>query len=321
MKTCDRLPESPIDKIITAPECLTPRARVLETYDLIISWDTEYVERENNGHRYNDILSYQFTALHHTNNGWTYAEGILYPPGPEVTDRLRLSDLLRAVLNVFNIGRRQANTLNALLLTHFGVAEWAALRDRNRIAEKYLTSVREVPVSFRPFTLPVHLGSNNYAKVRLTMRDTMLLAPEKQQSLRDLATVTVHKKLELADYEITHMDQLLTIDPRRYEAYAINDARVTLEYYLLFMQEYEHLFGVVNLPLTLGDAAVKAYEHALAQHHTLSHQAVFGYEDATVKTAKGHVIPQQKKTFYRAISDTLAAHAYHGGENLVPCQS
>src|SRR5262245_45009972 len=135
MTTCDPLPDSPIDTVITAPDCLIPRAQVLAKYALIISWDTEYVERTNDGNRYNEILSYQFAALHHTSKGWNYTESILYPTGPTVTDRLRISDLLGAVLKAFNIGRRHANALHALLLAHFGVAEWAALRDRNTIAE------------------------------------------------------------------------------------------------------------------------------------------------------------------------------------------
>ncbi len=83
--TDDLLPDGPISEIIMAPQCLTPRAKALEVYNLIISWDTEYVEREVDGKRYNEILSYQFSALHRKtrNDDWRYAEGILYTPGPK----------------------------------------------------------------------------------------------------------------------------------------------------------------------------------------------------------------------------------------------
>ncbi len=234
----------------------------------------------------------------------------------ETQDRLQLGQILKEILKAFGIGKRRAKTLVGLLISHFGVAEWAALRDRDKIAKKHLTSVRNVPVSFKLFKVTVNFGSNNYAKPQLFMRDTMLLAPGKKQGLKDIASVTKHKKLELTPDQISNMDKLLTSDPTLYEAYAINDTRVTLEYYLRFMEDYENLLYVEELPLTLGDAAVRAYKNWLKMDDDLSHEIVFGYEQANVKNSQGHNTTQLKKTFSRAISETFAAYAYHGGENI-----
>ena len=133
----------------------------------------------------------------------------------------KLEDRVQVVCKAFGIGKRRANGLNSLLISHFGVAEWAALQDRNKIASG-LKSVRKVPVTFKPLKVSVNFGSGNYAKVYITMRDTILLSPAGKQSLKDLASVTTHKKLELTPQQISNMDTLKKSDPTLYEAYAIS---------------------------------------------------------------------------------------------------
>ena len=135
---------------LPAPTVLTPGTEALAKYDVIVGWDTEYVERvAPNGEQYNEIVSYQFSAVWRERGSYWFIEGIIYPP---TGTRLSLSVLAGHILRACGIGYRRAAKCHVLLVAHFGVAEWAAMRDRERLAREHLNDIRGVPVSFRSFT-------------------------------------------------------------------------------------------------------------------------------------------------------------------------
>lgn len=126
------LPPYPIVDVISAPDVYPLTAGFLQHYDLLLSLDTEYTLIEDTTR--NHILSYQFAALSNDDGIWKYAEDIRYTDGPEVSNRLALADILRVVIKErFRISRRKADNLRVLLVWHFGVAEWAALKDRDSL--------------------------------------------------------------------------------------------------------------------------------------------------------------------------------------------
>jgi hypothetical protein len=150
---------------------LTPGALALAEYAVIVGWDTEYVERmAPDGVQYNEIISYQFSAIWRDREAYWLVEDVLYPP--QAGQRLRLAGVVSLALRACGISYRRAATYRVLLVAHFGVAEWAALRDRIPIAHKHLQDIRGVPVSFHSFKLKIDFGNNNYASVPVTMRDT-----------------------------------------------------------------------------------------------------------------------------------------------------
>src|SRR5262249_20868298 len=126
--------------------------------------------------------------------------------------------------------------------------------------------------------------------------------------------VTQHKKLELDTAEIAHMDQLLAENPTKFAAYAINDTRVTLEYYIQFMNQYKELFGTEALPLTLGDGAVKAYLEALDRQGKDYH-GLFGKQVVQVRNTLGHDMHVTDQVPIRKITNRLAADTFMGGMN------
>ncbi len=307
------LPSTPITEPVDLPDCFDVSSRCFAEYDMIVSIDTEYVHRPERGE--NAILSYQFTAIFRNGGQDLYAEDVVFTAGERFDDRKTLADLMGAVFRRFGVGYRRAKSMRVLMLSHYGVAEWAALKDRHEIATS-LTNVRGVPVSMKPVKVSVRLGHSNYAPFDVYMRDTILVAPTSKRSLKDLSTITRNKKLELAEGEIAAMDRLLAEDRERFIAYAINDCRVAMEYYLRFMREYQDLFGTDAHPVTLGDAAVRAYRRWLEVHPTMSLEQVFGFENREVLDDKGRERTIQAKKDSRRFTETLAATSYLGGMNI-----
>lgn len=173
-----------------------------------------------------------------------------------------------------------------------------------------------MPVTFKPFEVALDYGSRHYAHPNIYIRDTMLLAPGGMQSLKQVATMTHFDKLDLSGNEIAHMDRLLADAPERFAEYAINDVRVALEYYLRVMADFEALFECDAQPMTLGDAAVKAYLNRLEHHTDLSHEIVFGYEPYEIRNNKGHKDVKKGTKTSRRYTETMATDAYIGGMNV-----
>jgi len=208
---------------------------------------------------------------------------------------------------------RRASKCHVLLVAHFGVAEWAALRGRVRLAREHLKDIRGVPVSFNSFKLKIDFGNNNYASVPVTLRDTYLLVPADMRSLDAVGHVTTFKKVDIAQDDKVAMDTFLTRDPVAFEVYAINDCRVALEYYLEFMQAYEAMFDVSQkLPLTLGDATVHAYLRWLDQHSILTQAGVLGKETRKVTNQRGWESKATVNVSSRQFTEALASAAYRG---------
>jgi len=313
------LPPLPVLSPILAPECFIPRARCLRDYDLVLGFDTEYNELKFHEFEQmvNDILSYQYTALFKASDGtYNLVENILYTESPLRDDRLSYAEVIYDVLDHFDIGRRRAQGMRILMVSHHGAAEWAALKGREELAIKHLVAVRGIPVTFKD--MPVNCYDNHWNKstVQATWRDTRLLSPQGKGQLADLAETTLHKKLEVSATEKRNMASLLVQDPVRFQAYAIGDTRVTLEYFVQYMETYEREFpDVEGMPLTLGDSGVKAYEAHLEKHPVLTPDIVFGKETRLIINGKGHKQRVKGEVSMRRFTKTLASDAYLGGFN------
>ena len=305
----------PVRTCVPAPAVLTPGTQALAEYNVIVGWDAEYAERvDANDAKYNDIVSYQFSAVWHANGSYGLIEDILYPP--QAGKRLSLAGFVRLVLRACDVGYRRAAQCQILLVAHCGVSEWAALRDRVQLARQHLQDIRGVPVSMRSFKLKIDFGNNNYAHVPVTLRDTQLLAPADMRSLDAVARVTTCKNVDVAPSDQAARDAFLARDRGSFEVYAIHNCRVALEYYLGFMQAYEEMFGVApKLPLTLGDATVHAYLSWLNRHPTLTRASVLGKESRKVINSRGWDSQAEVKVSSRQFTETLASVAYLGGLN------
>src|SRR5262245_48575169 len=104
----------PVRTHVPSPEVLTPAAQALVTYDVIVGWDTEYVERVvPDGAPCNKIVSYQFSAVWRNKGAYWLIEDVVYPPEGQ---RLSLAELLGRVLRASGIGYRRAAGCKVLLI-------------------------------------------------------------------------------------------------------------------------------------------------------------------------------------------------------------
>src|SRR5262249_35780902 len=158
-------------------------------YGVILSLDTEYQECQVDGGRVavNDILSYQYTAVFlGEQENYQLVENVLMVPSPLRVDRLTYAHILADALGRFKIGWRKARGMRVLIVSHFGAAEWAAMRNRVEVAQ-YLEPVDNCPVTFRPMPVSWTDAQKHRVTVQVDGRDTALLSPGRRASLRHLA--------------------------------------------------------------------------------------------------------------------------------------
>jgi len=69
-----------------------------------------------------------------------------------------------------------------------------------------------------------------YCGYNVIVRDTMLLAPAGQKSLANIGKLYKFEKINLTEFEITHMDLLLKENPNKFYEYALRDPLITLKH-------------------------------------------------------------------------------------------
>lgn len=328
-KTSVTLPDDPVTSPVRCLECFLPPGWL--QYPVIIAIDTEWQQNwirrkvlSDNGQiedeetAYNDILSYQYTALTNLVGGcWTLVENILYTKSPLNDDRLTLEDIYGDVFARLGIGRKVGKNTKILNISHWGSAEWASLRNREDLA-KGLNVVRSCPVTFTPIDLTLMDAHRHKTEVKADFRDSGLLAPQGKARLEQLADTTLHKKLKLAPGEIKNMATLLATDPVRFARYAIGDTRVALEYYMKTIATFRELFPDVvknEPPMTLGGAAVEAFFAYLEKHPRLTRDLVFGTYKRHIVDEKGHRTKRRTAEAARRHTNTIAEDSFIGGFN------
>ncbi|MEP3597448.1 hypothetical protein, partial [Parvibaculum sp.] len=262
----------------------------------------EYEERQTDdpteGKR-NEILSYQVVAV--TDDG-NWCEVIFH-----VRDnhRMSLSEIIDETRRVLNIKPSALRGTEVRVLTHYGVAEWAALRDREELAP-ILQLIRKVPVTLG--AQPVQLRMNNRpVKLKLSVADTQLLAPDTKKSLGALGEVVGIEKVKLPEGAISRMGALRDENRLLFEEYGITDSRITLAYYLKMGEVARDELGLEKMPLTTGAMSVATFVNSMKEKEYLR---MFGlkkeraYRRTTIVPCEG-----------RAMVEPLFAQAYAGGLN------
>lgn len=311
------LPDKPIDAVISCPEEFTIKAKALQRYGLIISIDFETEQNRTSINRFgqevpaNTVISCQYAATYrHANGTQLYAEGIIYFQNGE---RISYKKLLHLVCKRFGIGYRTASNLFVLSLAHHGAAEWACYADRDEYLP-HITAVRKTPVTFKDMLVSVPFEHGHTAKMHVMWRDSRLLAPG-TGALHAVSEVTTYKKKKLSDGWIQRMGWVLAEHRAIFEAYAITDVRVVLEYYLRTIFELEKLTGINVEPVTLGDATVRAYQSWLGQQG-FGHDTVFGGRQGVVVDQFGKAKCVREKEPARIFTEPMAAQAFMGGLNI-----
>ena len=231
----------------------------LKSYDLIISWDTEWKDLVKEGnHLKNSLLSYQYCSY------WTekdfYLEGIFYQNSPNLNKerRLTLQELLDKIclkLGIFQENQATRKEIKVLLISHFSLAEWSMLKERNSLLKNFV-QIKETIASAKSFYL-----NSEFFNFSISWKDTSLFSFYDNNSLSNLCEFTLNKKVQIddknSDHWISNMNELMVKKPEIYQEYSINDSRVALEYYCLFINKYYQITKIKQEPNCIEEAIWK----------------------------------------------------------------
>lgn len=291
-------------------------------FDAIVSLDCEYTastaSRVPEAHgRTNDLLSFQSASVVLGKRG----EQDLYVEHFHRFDdgsRPTLADLVRPVVE---LGAKRV-----CVLWHTGLAEWAHLstHDDGTASDKRsvgmgLQFVAKAPVTFEPFVIDV-----DGTEVKVSARDTWLLAPQGGKALKKIAaTNAVWQKCDLNDLvaargfdkvlgagvkAIERMDLVLRHCFDAFYEYAMHDVRATLEYFLSFQRKAIELFDVNTSIMTVVQLAEKAYQRWMEDRGGFQRlDSVLG----RYRNDSGDV----RLDDLRLVAERAAADAYLGGLN------
>ena len=206
----------------------------------------------------NRVLSYQIsTVSRQTDNNI-----IEYMP-PE--QRLTLAEVVELGIRSVNNGwipdsHYTSNTM-VILISHHVTAEWSVLADRKEpYITKHLVDIRKSPVTG---IFPIEITVADRCKTDVHIYDTRLLAPATNQKLSELSKLLGNEndlKIEIPHYYKKRMNVFLRDCPDEYEAYALQDSKVTLKLFFLLQKALMDLAEKRKLYRTLASAAVTGYK-------------------------------------------------------------
>lgn len=277
---------------------------------ILLGFDTEYTPQDPT---HNRLLSYQFYACNmRGENEWA---DIRYPL-PD--DRLSLKDFLTWVIK----DGLEKSTITrwpkqVLLISHFSLADLTGFEDFESLKSEF-DAIRRTYISLKDEVNCTVYDHNKHAhKIKVILRDSMLLAPGGSQSLKALGNLVGVSKVELNQGEIEKMDLLLQNDPERFKKYAMQDPKIAVRYCLKIMALNRELFDENAIPPTLSTIGMN-FLLKLWQKHGVDKDDVLGMETISEKVwlqFKGHYRTQRKVVpkAVRHDHETVASESFHGG--------
>ena len=277
--------------------------------EVVVGFDAEWVnaaraDLPDGDAACNAIVSYQVVVLN-TATGRSCAS-LRTTSNLSIRHRQSLSGLLSAALR--NAKARGVITdfpWKITLVGHFTRADFTALRDWPQLKTQ-VDSVRKTLVTtLKPLKVVVSPYKNRAdgRLIKVTLVDTMLLAPARSSLARLGATIGM-EKIELPPGAIERMDLLLRDDPELFERYALRDAEVAAHYYMRIRQTLRSKFGVNKCVSTLSAAGVQML-HGMLASLGVDEGEFFGF-----RRGRGRVLRDECATLW-----PFAANTYHGGRN------
>ena len=324
--------------ILPAPEKGKGRGtRTPPTAHILIGFDTEYQTNEENETRdtveegsRNELLSYQFCVrlIHDDAELPELAEtvGIIIPQnGPG--GRLSMEEFVRIAIGSF-IEKHPDVQLpqNVYLIGHFTRADLPAFQDFRNQARELMANVRSTFITLESYIpVPVSDEQGEFGTFKVTLRDTIALAPANAKSLAEVGKIVGLEKIVLdpdpaKEIEIkSHMADFRSRDWPFFCEYAIRDAEVCVRYAERIIRQYQKLFRKFQMPATLTGFGTKLViadwnRKGLSQYEMLGREQV---KDAAFNRRRGHYVTKLVTPFIEEIYHDLliATEAYHGGRN------
>ncbi len=277
---------------------------------LLVGFDTEYTRRGDQNH----VLSYQFAALAvATGAEWC---GIAYSCGRRYGIATFLSEAVRLGLEQ---GRIKSWPTEIYLLSHFSLADLVVLGDFQDQKARFDAVRRTFVTIGQASVVKLWDAGRHEHPAKIVLRDTMLLAPGKKQSLHDLGQLVGLKKIELGAGEIEHMDDLLAGDEPRFREYALRDPEICIRYAMKMLALNFEVSGEPAIPPTLSSVGV-SFLLRLWRELGIDRQALLGTE--TVVEERWNAsrlrlveIKREVPCPERYLYESFATECFHGGRS------
>lgn len=296
---------------------------------LIIGFDTEYqspsdpIERSavaGGGARY-EVLSYQFHCLASSGESWS---GLCCP---EEGERMSLGAFLVFALGQ-GIRQKKIDKLPTQIyfVGHFTRADVPAFSDFKTL-QRVISAVRDTFVSIdQSINLEMAFPKSDPVRLRLFLRDTMLLSPSSSRSLAAIGEligrpkVTLHKD---PNRELTmkrDMSRVRRDHWELFEKYALNDAVICVEYLKRIGDLCETVLGRKKFPVTLTSIGVDLLLKSWTDDLRVEPLSVLGrevvFEDRWQKRL-GHYTTFKKEVSVEEChwNEAFVTETYHGGRN------
>lgn len=291
---------------------------MISNYDLVVGFDTEYVRGSHLDDSIPDddnaVVSYQM-AVYSPVTGLKKS-GVIPTKGLSRRNRLSMRGFLgRVVAAAIAEGMIPATgELKIALVAHFSRADLPGFRDFNKLKQRF-DAVRKTYCSInRPAIFDVNTPSGTRMKVSVRLFDTRLLAPAGAGSLRALGDLLQFDKLDLPDVldeagktrpGIERMDLTQMQHPKAFNDYAIRDAEIAVEWFLL-VNNLGDTWGLAKPAFTIGSMAVSKFEQLVKPLPEFDLLQFLGKRRVGRKKE-----PRDQLLAVRR----LAADCFHGGRN------
>lgn len=301
---------------------------------LLIGFDTEYqadsgreeVSTVEQGAK-NDLLSYQFSIKlfsEDASDSHPETEGIIIP---EPDQRLTMEEFIGfAIGSLIDKHPDIQLPTSVYLLGHFLRADLPAFCDFKDKAQKMMSNVRSTFVTIES-AIPVCFGDDNeqIAEFKVSIRDTILLAPANAKSLANIGEIVGFEKIQLGaspeeDKEIKqNMARFRAERWPDFREYGIRDAQVCVRYAERLITQSKKLFGAFRMPATLTSFGTKLLMQGW-KDRGLDALSILGREEVKDKRfskKRGHFIvvsstPLKEEAHYE---EAFVTETYHGGRN------
>lgn len=317
------------EKEITTKGGRPKRKSLTEDAYLIVGFDTEF--KTPNFHITRDhivtgaakfrVLSYQFHAKTQDGKEW---QGICCTDSNE---RMSISDFL-----VFVLGKGARDhgitklPLTIFLVCHFTRADIPAFSDF-KDQSQYLSSVRGTFLNINQcLKYQFECNGELVAKLRVVIRDTMLLTPQAKKSLQGIGELVGLPKLQLDPDLKKHKEMIGKMDEVRvthwdiYKNYALRDATICVLYIERIIKVYEAVTGKKKVPVTLTSIGIDLLFKSWQDDLQINSLDILGQEIVKQRyfsKKKNYYIEKNEKVYIEELSHLIPfiTECYHGGRN------
>lgn len=251
----------------------------------------------------NDVVSYQTYAVL-GDREWSWIA--MMPKG-------RRLDLFQIIGETLKEGKKLGAFKNwptaVTLCVHWSLPDFTSLKCLPALQTGFDSYGRGFVTLSNSYTAHFHDPQRKLRDISITLRDTLLLTPDKDRQLRQLGELLGIPKLEVAQADYEDVRGFSERDPEKFKAYALRDAEIAAKWLPKIQEVSAGLLRTPRTPTTISRLAV---DHALEvwEDTGINRLDVLGLEKV-VENGTTFEIPREALYF----NETMSVESYYGGRN------